>query len=84
MQERIVRELDLSKFGSCAAPKIPRISCRPICNFTPVARRLYGIGVSEEGFYQEILNTDSELFGGTNVGNGGLVSSRAVVVFRKR
>jgi 1,4-alpha-glucan branching enzyme len=48
------------------------------CNFTPVGRALYEIGVPEEGFYQEILNTDSELFGGTNMGNGGLVSSRPI------
>ena len=46
------------------------------CNFTPVLRTAYEIGVPEEGFYQEILNTDSELFGGSNAGNGGLVSSR--------
>ena len=46
------------------------------CNFTPVGRQGYEIGVPEEGFYEEILNTDSELFGGTNTGNGGLVSSR--------
>ena len=32
----------------------------------------------EEGFYEEILNTDSELFGGSNMGNGGCVSSRPV------
>jgi 1,4-alpha-glucan branching enzyme len=46
------------------------------CNFTPVPRQGYEFGVPEEGFYEEILNTDSELFGGSNVGNGGLVSSR--------
>jgi 1,4-alpha-glucan branching enzyme len=46
------------------------------CNFTPVARQGYEVGVPEEGFYEEILNTDSELFGGSNTGNGGLVSSR--------
>ncbi len=46
------------------------------CNFTPVPRQGYEIGVPEEGFYEEILNTDSELFGGSNIGNGGLVSSR--------
>jgi 1,4-alpha-glucan branching enzyme len=34
--------------------------------------------VPEEGFYQEILNTDSEYFGGTNMGNGGAVASQAV------
>jgi 1,4-alpha-glucan branching enzyme len=47
-------------------------------NFTPVARTGYEIGVPAEGFYEEILNTDSELFGGTNTGNGGMVSSRPV------
>jgi 1,4-alpha-glucan branching enzyme len=46
------------------------------CNFTPVPRQAYSFGVPEEGFYQEILNTDSELFGGSNMGNGGSVSSR--------
>jgi 1,4-alpha-glucan branching enzyme len=48
------------------------------CNFTPVVRKLYEFGVPEEGFYEEILNTDSELFGGSNLGNGGLVSSRPI------
>jgi 1,4-alpha-glucan branching enzyme len=46
------------------------------CNFTPVPRQAYAFGVPEEGFYQEILNTDSELFGGSNMGNGGVVSSK--------
>ncbi len=48
------------------------------CNFTPVPRQGYEFGVPVEGFYEEILNTDSELFGGSNIGNGGLVSSRPV------
>jgi 1,4-alpha-glucan branching enzyme len=48
------------------------------CNFTPIPRSLYEFGVPEEGFYQEILNTDSELFGGSNMGNGGVVSSRPI------
>jgi len=50
------------------------------CNFTPVPRHGYRIGVPEEGFYQEILNSDSELFGGSNLGNGGLVSSQAIPI----
>jgi 1,4-alpha-glucan branching enzyme len=45
------------------------------CNFTPVPRAGYEIGVPEEGFYEEILNTDAEMFGGGNLGNGGMVSS---------
>jgi 1,4-alpha-glucan branching enzyme len=48
------------------------------CNFTPAPRQAYEFGVPEEGFYEEILNTDSEMFGGSNMGNGGLVSSRPV------
>ncbi len=48
------------------------------CNLTPVPRAGYEFGVPEEGFYEEILNTDSELFGGTNMGNGGMVSSRPI------
>jgi 1,4-alpha-glucan branching enzyme len=45
------------------------------CNFTPVPREGYRFGVPDEGFYEEILNTDSEAFGGGNIGNGGLVTS---------
>src|ERR1035441_5098392 len=48
------------------------------CNFTPIPRQGYEFGVPEEGFYEEILNPDSELFGGSNMGNGGCVSSRPV------
>ena len=48
------------------------------CNFTPVTREKYEFGVPEEGFYEEVLNTDSAMFGGSNVGNGGMVSSRPV------
>ena len=46
------------------------------CNFTPVVRERYEIGVPEAGFYDEVLNTDSEYFGGSNVGNGAGVPSR--------
>jgi 1,4-alpha-glucan branching enzyme len=48
------------------------------CNFTPVPRMKYRFGVSDEGFYQEILNSDSEMFGGSNMGNGGLVSTEPI------
>ena len=48
------------------------------CNFTPVVRQGYEFGVPEEGFYEEVLNTDSEVFGGSNVGNGGVISSRDI------
>jgi 1,4-alpha-glucan branching enzyme len=44
-----------------------------VFNFTPVPRFGYRIGVPEPGHYAEILNSDSEIYGGSNVGNlGGL------------
>jgi 1,4-alpha-glucan branching enzyme len=40
-----------------------------LCNFTPVVRHNARFGVTRGGWYQEILNTDSEYYDGTNVGN---------------
>ncbi len=48
------------------------------CNFTPVPRLGYRIGVPAPGFYEEVLNTDSELFGGSNLGNVGGLESEPV------
>ena len=42
-----------------------------ICNFTPVPRVHYRLGAPRAGVWREILNTDSELYGGSNLGNGG-------------
>jgi 1,4-alpha-glucan branching enzyme len=39
------------------------------CNFTPVPRENYLVGVPVPGHYAEILNTDAAIFGGSNVGN---------------
>ncbi len=48
------------------------------CNFTTVPREGYRIGVPSAGLYREIFNTDSELFGGSNLGNGGAVMAEPV------
>ncbi|HMO14593.1 MAG TPA: 1,4-alpha-glucan branching protein GlgB [Pirellulaceae bacterium] len=40
------------------------------CNFTPVIRAEYVIGVPAAGTYREIFNSDSEYYGGSNQGNG--------------
>jgi 1,4-alpha-glucan branching enzyme len=40
-------------------------------NFTPVPRAGYRLGVPAAQAYQEILNTDSEYYGGSNCGNAG-------------
>jgi 1,4-alpha-glucan branching enzyme len=45
------------------------------CNFTPVPRYDYRIGVPWEGFWEEILNSDGRIYGGSGIGNlGGLKS----------
>ncbi len=44
-----------------------------VLNFTPVVRHGYFVGVPEPGNYREILNSDSEFYGGSNLGNGGMV-----------
>ncbi len=47
-------------------------------NATPVVRYGYRIGVPEGGRYVEALNTDSEHYGGSNVGNQGFVESEEI------
>lgn len=42
-------------------------------NYTPVPRTNYRIGLPESGEYEEIINSDSEIYGGGNLGNGGLI-----------
>jgi 1,4-alpha-glucan branching enzyme len=44
-----------------------------VFNFTPVPRAGYVIGVPPAASYQELLNSDAEMYGGGNVGNGGVV-----------
>ena len=46
-----------------------------VVNATPVVRYNYRLGVPEAGFYREIINTDAETYGGSNVGNLGGVRS---------
>ena len=44
-----------------------------ISNMTPVTRPKYQIGAPRKGRWREIVNTDAEIYGGSNVGNGGYV-----------
>jgi 1,4-alpha-glucan branching enzyme len=46
-----------------------------VCNFTPVVRQNYRIGVPCDGYWKEILNSDAALYGGSGQGNlGGLAA----------
>jgi len=46
-------------------------------NFTPVPRTQHRLGVPELCWYEEISNSDSTYYGGSNVGNGsGMMAER--------
>jgi 1,4-alpha-glucan branching enzyme len=49
-----------------------------VVNFTPIPRPVYRIGVPAAGWYREVLNSDGEMYGGSNVGNGGGVFAEEV------
>ena len=49
-----------------------------LCNFTPVPRYEYRVGVPQDGYYRELINTDSAIYGGSNVGNSGGVHSTSI------
>jgi 1,4-alpha-glucan branching enzyme len=46
-----------------------------ICNFTPVERAGYRVGLPQAGRWSELLNSDAEIYGGGNRGNFGGVEA---------
>jgi 1,4-alpha-glucan branching enzyme len=42
-----------------------------VCNFTPAVRENYRVGVPQQGFWKEALNSDAPLYGGSGQGNFG-------------
>jgi 1,4-alpha-glucan branching enzyme len=69
---------DQSVVTYCRFGTGPRELVLCACNFTPVVREGYRVGVPQPGAYAEVLNTDAALYGGSNVGNRGGVSSEPV------
>jgi 1,4-alpha-glucan branching enzyme len=49
-----------------------------VFNATPVPRTAYRLGVPVAGLWREVLNTDSAIYSGTNIGNAGAVDAEAV------
>ncbi|MDE2735459.1 MAG: alpha amylase C-terminal domain-containing protein, partial [Gemmatimonadota bacterium] len=48
------------------------------CNFTPVPRADYRLGLPAAGPYREVLNSDAEIYGGSGVGHDGWVQTEKV------
>jgi 1,4-alpha-glucan branching enzyme len=53
----------------------PKDTVLVVCNFTPITRVGYRVGVPEGGYWRELLNSDAEEYGGTGVGNLGGVDA---------
>lgn len=49
-----------------------------VCNFTPIVRENYRVGVPSGGYWHEVLNSDAELYGGSGVGNSGGIGAETV------
>ena len=49
-----------------------------VLNFTPQTRENYRIGVPEAGAWKERLNSDAGVYGGSDVGNSGMVHSEDI------
>ena len=48
-----------------------------VCNFTPQVHHNFRIGVPSDGQYIELLNTDADIYGGSNQGNAAGIISQA-------
>jgi 1,4-alpha-glucan branching enzyme len=71
----VVDDWQQSVFAWLRKGRDPRAQCLVVVNFTPEIRRDYAVRVPFGGYWRELLNTDAETYGGTNVGNGGGVSA---------
>jgi 1,4-alpha-glucan branching enzyme len=49
-----------------------------VFNFTPVPRHGYEVGVPTGGKWQEMLNSDADIYGGSGIGNGGGIEARPI------
>ena len=56
-------------------PAEPQHELLVVCNFTPLVRLNYRVGVPHVGFWSELLNSDAAVYGGSGVGNLGGVTS---------
>lgn len=49
-----------------------------VCNFTPIPRHNYVLGVPAGGAWREMLNSDAPIYGGSGIGNFGRVDAAPV------
>jgi 1,4-alpha-glucan branching enzyme len=70
VEDRAHSVFSFVRYGETAAQQVV-----VVCNLTPVVRHGYRLGVPQAGAWNEMLNTDSAHYGGSDVGNyGGVVA----------
>ena len=65
------RDADSSVVSFIRRGKAPDQTLVFVFNFTPVPRMDYRVGAPLPGFYQELINSDADCYGGSNLGLGG-------------
>jgi len=63
--------------------KAPEAVLLVVCNFTPMTRQNYRVGVPEGGYWREVLNSDAREYGGSGQGNFGGVEAAPVPMHGK-
>jgi 1,4-alpha-glucan branching enzyme len=71
----VADDTDRSVFAWLRKGRDPSACCVIVANFTPQVRYGYRVRVPFGGAWREALNTDAGFYGGSNVGNAGLVRS---------
>ncbi len=71
----VMHDAERSVFAWLRKGRQTRERCLVVVNFTPEVYRDYRIRVPFSGAWREVLNTNSALYGGSNVGNAGAVST---------
>ena len=68
-------DIDGSTLAFMRKSNDPKENIIVVCNFTPVPRYDYTIGMPSDGFWEEVLNSNAEAYGGSGMGNmGGVVA----------
>jgi 1,4-alpha-glucan branching enzyme len=72
----IAHDADHNVFAWLRMGSDARERCLVMVNFSPDVYRSYQIRVPLTGTWREVLNTDAAIYGGSNIGNAGAVSTR--------
>jgi 1,4-alpha-glucan branching enzyme len=69
------QDVDAGVISLLRHARSPQESIAVVCNFTPVPRLEYRIGVPRGGYWKELLNSDAPVYGGSGSGNLGGVTA---------